>query len=95
MWLTNATFWEAALASLVLSVIAYYAGDQLVLRSTNNTVATLADAVLVFVYFWVVAYFLNWDLSIGGLLIITAVLGVIEVFFHRYIAGGGKKAATT
>jgi len=95
LWLTNATFWEAALASVLLSVIAYYVGDQLVLRSANNTVATIVDAVMVFAYFWVVSYFFNWNLSMGGLLIITVVFGVIEVFFHRYIAGGSRKAATT
>lgn len=93
LWFTDATFWEAAVASAVLSVIAYFVGDQLVLRGSNNAIATIVDAILVIVYFWIVAYFLNWDLSTGELLIITVVLGVIEAIFHRYLASDRKKAA--
>ena len=93
LWFTNATFWEAVVASVILSVIAYFVGDQLILRASNNTVATIVDALLVFAYFWFVAYFLNWNLSIGELLIITLVLGVIEAIFHRYLASGRKRSA--
>ncbi|GLI04679.1 hypothetical protein YDYSG_07090 [Paenibacillus tyrfis] len=86
LWLTKATFWEATIASVVLSVIAYLVGDQYVLRISNNTVATLVDAVLAFVYFWVVASLLKWDLSIGGLIFLTLFLGVGEAVYHRFLA---------
>lgn len=86
LWLTKATFWEAAIASVVLSVIAYLLGDQYVLRISNNTVATLVDAVLAFVYFWVVASLLKWDLSIGGLIFLTLFLGAGEAVYHRFLA---------
>lgn len=95
LWLTRATFWEAAIASVVLSVIAYLGGDQYVLRISNNTVATLVDAVLAFVYFWVVASLLRWNLSIGGLIFLTLFLGVGEAVYHRFLASDREKEKVT
>ncbi|KPV61379.1 hypothetical protein QJ48_00160 [Paenibacillus sp. A3] len=95
LWLTRATFWEAAIASVVLSVIAYLVGDQYVLRISNNTVATLVDAVLAFVYFWVVASLLKWDLSIGGLIFLTLFLGVGEAVYHRFLASDRERGKVT
>ena len=90
---TDATFWEATMSATILSVIAYIVGDQIILRTSNNTIATIADAVLAFVYLWAVAYFMNWDLSIGELVIITLILGVAEAVYHRFLASDRSRAA--
>ena len=82
---TNATLLSATIAALGLTIIAYLIGDQLILRATNNVTATIADALIAAVYLWAVASMLNWDLSMGELLITVVLLGVAELFFHRYL----------
>ncbi|WP_219640906.1 DUF2512 family protein [Cohnella sp. CFH 77786] len=72
-------------AATVLTVVAYFLGDQLILRSTNNAIATFADAVLAIVYLWAAAYWMNWNLNLGEILVITAILGIAEWFLHRYV----------
>ncbi|MFS0918154.1 DUF2512 family protein [Brevibacillus sp. 179-C 1.1 NHS] len=61
----NATWTSAILAALGLTVIAYLIGDQLILCATNNTIATIADAVIAAFYLWAVASWLDWLLSFG------------------------------
>ncbi|QHZ50329.1 DUF2512 family protein [Paenibacillus larvae] len=85
MWYTEATFVGAATAAVILSVIAYLIGDQIVLRYTNNTVATIVDAVVALFYLWLVARYANWSLSVGELLTVVIVLGVVEIGFHRFL----------
>lgn len=93
MWFTEATLWSSVVTSLVLSVIAYLVGDQMILRMSNNTVATIADAALTFVYLWIVADWLDWSLTIGELTTITLAVGVIEFIYHRQLglADGGER----
>jgi len=95
MWFTEATFWSSFISGIVLSVVAYILGDQIILRLGNNTVATLADAALTFIYFWLVADWMNWSLSIGELIVLTFALGVVEYLYHRYLgrADGGQTEA--
>ncbi|MFP3392399.1 DUF2512 family protein [Brevibacillus sp. SIMBA_040] len=82
---TNATWLSAIVTALGLTVIAYLIGDQLILRATNNVTATIADAVIAAVYLWAVASMLNWDLSFGELFVTVVLLGVAELFYHRYL----------
>ncbi|MBO8170954.1 MAG: DUF2512 family protein [Bacillaceae bacterium] len=85
IWFSEATFLTSLIAALVLSGIAYIVGDQLVLRRSNNLVATLTDGVLAFVYLWVVADWLNWNLTFGEIFLISLVLGVVEFIYHRQL----------
>lgn len=85
MWYTEATFVGAATAAVILSAIAYVIGDQLVLRYTNNTTATIVDAIVAMFYLWLVARYANWSLSAGELLMIVIVLGLVEIGFHRFL----------
>jgi predicted Kef-type K+ transport protein len=84
-WFTEATVLSSSLTSLGLTVIAYLIGDQLILRASNNLVATLSDAVLAAVYLWMVAAFMNWSFTWGELLLTVAILGVAELFYHRFL----------
>lgn len=85
MWFTEATLWSSVIAVFVLSVIAYILGDQMILRMSNNTVATVADAGLTFIYFWLVADWMDWSLTIGELSVITLAIGVVEFIYHRQL----------
>ena len=57
----------------------------MVLRMSNNSVATIADAVLTFVYLWIVSLITGWSLSFAELLIIAAAVAVVELVFHRQL----------
>lgn len=85
MWFTEATLWGSIMTALALSVIAYLLGDQVILRMSNNIVATVADAALTFFYLWLVADWMDWSLTIGELTTITLALGVVEFIYHRQL----------
>jgi membrane protein DedA with SNARE-associated domain len=85
MWFAGASFMSAMITAVALAVIAYLLGDQIILRASNNTIATIADAVLAIVFLWMVAYFMNWRINLIQLVTIALVLGVVEAFFHRFL----------
>ncbi|QQE76345.1 DUF2512 family protein [Brevibacillus composti] len=84
-WFTEITIWQSILASVGLTIIAYFIGDQFILRASNNLVATISDAILAAVYLWAVAVIFNWDLNLGEILFTVAILGIAEFFFHRIL----------
>lgn len=92
-WFTEASFAASLITAAVLCLVAYALGDQIVLRMTNNTVATIADAVLAFLFLWAVASVMKWSLSFWELIVIVAILGVAEFIFHSIIAGDRKRSA--
>ncbi|WP_036717955.1 DUF2512 family protein [Paenibacillus harenae] len=85
LYYTDISFWNAAIAATVLTIIAYLLGDQLILRRTNNIIATIADFVLAAIYLGVLAYAFDWDLSMGETLMISFLLGIAEWVLHRYV----------
>lgn len=86
LWFTDASFLAILLASVILCIISYIVGDQMILRATNNTVATIADAILAFIYFWVISVSANWGLSMTELILLVVALGAVEAVFHRMLA---------
>lgn len=84
-WFTEATIWASIVTSVGLSIIAYLIGDQLILRTSNNLIATVSDAILAAVYLWAVSAFMNWNFSFGEMLFTVVVLGVAEFFYHRFL----------
>lgn len=85
LWFTEATVWNSIVTAVIFCLIAYIIGDQIILRASNNMVATAADAALAFVYFWLVADWMNWSLTWGELLVMVVALGVVEFIFHRLL----------
>lgn len=85
LYYTEITFWGAVAAATGLTVLAYFIGDQLILRGTNNFFATVCDFVMAAGYLWLLSYFFDWSLSFGELLIISLILGVAEWFLHRHV----------
>ncbi|MDP4089486.1 MAG: DUF2512 family protein [Bacillota bacterium] len=85
--LTALTFGDILLISLVVTIIAYLIGDLLILPATNNTVATLSDAVLAFITIFAFNYYYGYTIiSYGDAIIAAVVLGVGEWLFHKYVA---------
>lgn len=85
IYYTNVSFWSAAIAATGLTVIAYLLGDQLLLRITNNMVAAIADFLLAAIYLYVLAYKLDWQLSMGELFLFAFLIGLAEWVLHRYL----------
>jgi membrane protein HdeD len=83
LWFTEANFSDAALTALTLSIVAYVIGDQMILRLTNNFVATVADGILAVLFLWGAASLLTLSLSQSEMFTIAAVLGVVEYFLHE------------
>ena len=90
-WYANVTYLAAFAAASVLAVIAYLAGDLWLLPKTNNTVATVCDFVLAAVFLFTVRAFYGWDLGLGDILLISALVAWGEWLYHRYILGGKLK----
>lgn len=83
--LSNAAIGSALMAALVIGVVAYVLGDLLILPRTGNAVATVSDAVLVFLMLWAINAAADWTLSLTDILIVTAVAGVFEYFYHIWL----------
>lgn len=85
MMFSNISFWTALILATGLTVVAYIIGDQAILRSTNNTIATIADALLSFTYLYLAETYYHWGLSLSEILVISVVLGIIEAILHRQV----------
>lgn len=81
----NISFWSAAVTATILTIIAYVLGDLMILRMTNNIIATLCDALLAFIVLWAAAGFMDWEITAGQVTFTAIVLGFAEWFIHRYI----------
>jgi FtsH-binding integral membrane protein len=85
LWYTEANVFSAIVATLLFSVIAYLVGDRLILRSSNNLVATVSDAILAVVYLWAASAVMHWSLNWGELLFTAVLLGVVELLYHFFL----------
>lgn len=73
----------------MVSILAYFVGDLLILSRTNNTIATLADISIAFVVIFLMtdALLASTEAFIAALL--SAVLiGLYEWFFHPFVIRG-------
>ncbi|MBX4149080.1 DUF2512 family protein [Paenibacillus sp. FSL W7-1279] len=83
--LSNATFASAVIAALGIGIVAYLVGDLLILPRTNNMMATIGDAGLVFVMLWIISESANWTLTLPEILLITVLAGIFEYFYHMWL----------
>ncbi|EST52711.1 hypothetical protein T458_17310 [Brevibacillus panacihumi W25] len=89
LWWSGTSLAFAIVASVIISLIAYAIGDLLILPSTNNTLATTADFILVFALFWASCSLFNQTFALSGLLLTSLIIGVEEYFFHGYLQRKG------
>lgn len=93
MWFSEASFFGAAIAVVILGLVSFWLGDLLVLKYSNNMAATALDVVLAFFYFWFASSYANWSLAFNELIIIAIAVGIVEAVFHFYLQNT-KEAAT-
>ncbi|WP_276355395.1 DUF2512 family protein [Cohnella caldifontis] len=84
-WYSNISLTNAVIVSLLFAVVSWFAGDQLILRLSNNATATVADALMSAVYLWIVGSILNLTLNFWEIVLISAIVGIAEWLFHRYM----------
>jgi hypothetical protein len=73
--------------SVVLTLASYLIGDLLILRKTNNTMATISDFAIAFLVIWLMGENLTYgDSLIMPALIAAAGIALFETFFHKYVA---------
>ena len=73
--------------SVVLTLASYLIGDLLILRRTNNTMATISDFALAFLVIWLMGENLTYgDSLIMPALIAAAGIALFETFFHKYVS---------
>jgi len=83
--MTDVEFGNILLISLVVTVLAYIIGDLLILPRTNNTVATISDAVLSFLSIYMFNWFGFGSIDAIDVVVCTLLIGVFEWFFHKYL----------
>ena len=73
--------------SVVLTLASYLIGDLLILRRTNNTMATISDFAIAFLVIWLMGENLTYgDSLIMPALIAAAGIALFETFFHKYVS---------
>lgn len=74
--------------ALLVTGLAYLAGDIGVLPWSNNTVATVADFGLSLLTVWLIGpYIVGADIPFSIALLIGLLTAAGEWFFHKYMAG--------
>ena len=70
--------------SVVLTLASYLIGDLLILRKTNNTMATISDFAIAFLVIWLMGENLTYgDSLIMPALIAAAGIALVETFFQK------------
>jgi hypothetical protein len=86
--MTTLSVTQILIISAVVTLVSYILGDLLILAVSNNTVAVLSDVVLSFLAIWLFNYVPYYGgISVGDAVVCAIVLGVAEIFFHKYVAG--------
>ncbi|WP_052088175.1 DUF2512 family protein [Paenibacillus wynnii] len=83
--LSNASAAGALITALGIAIVSYVLGDLMILPQSTNLFATALDGVLVFLVLWFVSISADWTMSFVDILIITALAGVFEYFFHMWL----------
>ncbi|ADL52876.1 DUF2512 family protein [Clostridium cellulovorans] len=84
---SDLAFTDILYMSAFITIISYVIGDLLILPSTNNTIATIADAVLALAIIY--AFDSLWGtmtISLLDALMSAALIAIGEWFFHKYIS---------
>jgi uncharacterized membrane protein len=82
----NLSFTNILWISLAITLISYIIGDNILLPTTNNTVATISDVILALVILYLVNYlWMKNEIPFFAALIASVSLGVGEWFFHKLI----------
>ncbi|MHB9094725.1 MAG: DUF2512 family protein [Eubacteriales bacterium] len=87
-YLSNLSVLNTLYVALAVTIIAYLIGDLIILPRTNNTIATIADAMIALLTILAFNYIIpNARISFANALITCAVLAVGEWIYHKYVRG--------
>lgn len=85
--MTALTVVQILVIALAVTFVSYVLIDMLVLAYSNNTVATLGEAVLSFLAIYIVSYWLSSSfIAIGPTVVSTVILAAAGWFYHKYTA---------
>ena len=86
LYMTRMTFGGILIVSLAVTIVSYLIGDMLILRYTNNFVATLADLGLtaLTIYLFNFIYY-RPEISLYDAIIAAVIIGVGEWVFHKLV----------
>lgn len=83
---TAVGFGNILLISLTVTILGYILGDVLILRVSNNIIATICDLVLVTLTIYLFSFLpVFTSISFGDALIAGIVTAASEWFFHRFM----------
>lgn len=86
LYFTRMTFSDILVVSLAVTIVSYLIGDMLILRFTNNIIATLADLGLSTLTIYLFNFIYNTpQISIFEALIASVVIAVGEWVFHKLV----------
>ncbi|MDG0812634.1 DUF2512 family protein [Cohnella rhizosphaerae] len=88
MYYSNASFLGSVTTATILTIIAYMVVDQIILRSTNNLIATVSDGILGYLVLWVAASTMKWTISPGEIFIVALITGIAEFFYSPLCFSG-------
>ncbi len=85
--LTELTVTQILVISAAVTLITYLAGDLLILPFSTNAITALCDAIVIFVTIWLFNYVPYYSfIGVGDAAVCAVVLGIVEIFFHKYVA---------
>lgn len=84
----NLSFQSILLITVILGLVSYMLGDLLLLRRTNNTVATISDFVLAFLIVWfTLASITDNETNLFTASLLSGIgIALFEFFFHKYLS---------
>jgi hypothetical protein len=78
------SFAQVLLIALTVTAIGYFIGDLIILRLTNNTVATLCDILLAFLTINMFNYLTRFGpIGLADITVASILIGFAEWFLHR------------
>lgn len=85
--LSSLSFTQILYISVAVTLVAYFIGDLLILSISNNIVATIADAGLIFLTIYTFNYARTYrTISFSDALIAAVITCAGEWVFHKYVA---------
>lgn len=86
-YLTGLSFLMISVIIILVAAITYTVGDLWILPKTNNTIATFSDLIMSFIIIYAFRFFSVYhSITITSALICAALVGISELFFHKYMA---------
>ncbi|KEQ27275.1 DUF2512 family protein [Paenibacillus tyrfis] len=82
LYFSNATLFQALMASVSLSILAFFLGDQWILDEFGNGAAILADGLLAALFLGAVGTAYHWGLSWPSLAFVAVVTAAVEFGYH-------------